>query len=69
MNPGRHISIQNRFLPPFESPPPHKRPWRSRGSPGAPILVRVMGIMLAALSVEVVMSALDIKPWANLPKP
>jgi len=25
--------------------------------------------MLAALSVEVVMSALDIKPWANLPKP
>ena len=39
------------------------------GRQGASILVRVMGIILAALSVELVMSALDIKPWATLPKP
>ena len=39
------------------------------GRQGASILVRVMGIILAALSVELVMSALGIKPWANLPKP
>src|SRR5215472_8888702 len=39
------------------------------GRQGASILVRVMGIILAALSVELVMSALDIKPWASLPKP
>jgi len=39
------------------------------GRQGASILVRIMGIILAALSVELVMSALGIKPWANLPKP
>jgi len=39
------------------------------GRQGASILVRVMGIILASLSVELVMSALDIKPWASLPKP
>jgi multiple antibiotic resistance protein len=39
------------------------------GRQGASILVRVMGIILAALSVELVMSALGIKPWASLPKP
>jgi multiple antibiotic resistance protein len=39
------------------------------GRQGASILVRIMGIILAALSVELVMSALDIKPWASLPKP
>src|SRR6266404_2724779 len=31
---------------------------------GAAILVRVMGILLAALSVELVLSALSIGPWA-----
>jgi multiple antibiotic resistance protein len=39
------------------------------GRQGASILVRIMGIILAALSVELVMSALGIKPWASLPKP
>jgi multiple antibiotic resistance protein len=39
------------------------------GRQGASILVRVMGIILAALSVELVMSALAIAPWATLPKP
>ncbi len=39
------------------------------GRQGASILVRVMGIILAALSVELVMSALSIAPWATLPKP
>ena len=39
------------------------------GRQGASILVRIMGIILAALSVELVMSALEIKPWASLPKP
>jgi multiple antibiotic resistance protein len=39
------------------------------GRQGASILVRVMGIILAALSVELVLSALGIKPWATLPKP
>jgi len=39
------------------------------GRQGASILVRIMGIILAALSVELVLSALGIKPWANLPKP
>jgi multiple antibiotic resistance protein len=39
------------------------------GRQGASILVRIMGIILAALSVELVMSALGIQPWANLPKP
>lgn len=39
------------------------------GRQGASILVRVMGIILAALSVELVMSALHIQPWASLPKP
>ncbi len=39
------------------------------GRQGASILVRVMGIILAALSVELVMNALAIKPWASLPKP
>ena len=33
------------------------------------VLLRVMGIILAALSVELVMSALHIQPWASLPKP
>jgi len=39
------------------------------GRQGASILVRVMGIILAALSVELVMNALAIAPWASLPKP
>ena len=39
------------------------------GRQGASILVRVMGILLAALSVELVMNALAIPPWATLPKP
>jgi multiple antibiotic resistance protein len=34
------------------------------GRQGASILVRIMGIILAALSVEFVMSALSIAPWA-----
>jgi multiple antibiotic resistance protein len=39
------------------------------GRQGASILVRIMGIILASLSVELVLSALGIQPWANLPKP
>ena len=39
------------------------------GRQGASILVRVMGLLLAALSVELVMNALAIPPWATLPKP
>jgi len=35
------------------------------GRPGAAILTRVMGILLAALSVELVLSALSIGSWAN----
>ena len=35
------------------------------GQQGAAILVRVMGILLAALSVELVLSALGIGPWAT----
>jgi multiple antibiotic resistance protein len=42
---------------------------RVMGRQGASILVRVMGILLAALSVELVMDALAIPPWATLPKP
>ncbi len=38
------------------------------GRQGASILVRVMGLILAALSVEFVMSALSIAPWAAAPK-
>jgi len=34
------------------------------GQQGAAILVRVMGILLAALSVELVLTALGIGPWA-----
>ena len=34
------------------------------GLQGASILVRVMGLLLAALSVELVMTALSIPPWA-----
>ena len=34
------------------------------GHTGASILVRVMGIILAALSVEIVMNALGIGVWA-----
>ena len=40
---------------------------RAIGRQGAAILVRVMGILLAALSVELVLSALGIGPWA-IPK-
>ncbi|HEY1434131.1 MAG TPA: MarC family protein [Thermoanaerobaculia bacterium] len=36
------------------------------GRQGASILVRIMGIILAALSVEFVMSALAIAPWATV---
>jgi multiple antibiotic resistance protein len=36
------------------------------GLQGASILVRVMGLLLAALSVELVMNALSIPPWAVL---
>ncbi len=35
------------------------------GRQGASILVRVMGIILASLSVELVMNALQIQPWAT----
>ena len=38
---------------------------RAIGRQGAAILVRVMGILLAALSVELVLSALGIGPWAT----
>ncbi len=34
------------------------------GQTGASILVRVMGMILAALSVEIVMNALGIGSWA-----
>lgn len=34
------------------------------GRQGASILVRVMGILLAALAVELVMNALSVSPWA-----
>ena len=40
---------------------------RVLGRPGAAILVRVMGILLAARSVELVLSALNIGSWA-IPK-
>ena len=36
------------------------------GRQGASILVRVMGIILAALAVEFVMNALAIPPWASV---
>jgi multiple antibiotic resistance protein len=36
------------------------------GRQGASILVRVMGIILAALAVEFVMNALAIPPWATV---
>ena len=36
------------------------------GLQGASILVRVMGLLLAALSVELVMNALAIPPWASM---
>ena len=35
------------------------------GRQGASVLVRVMGILLAALSVELVMTALSVNPWAG----
>jgi multiple antibiotic resistance protein len=38
------------------------------GRQGASILVRVMGILLAALAVELVMNALSISPWVAQPK-
>ncbi len=38
------------------------------GRQGASVLVRVMGLILAALSVEIVMNALSIAPWVELPK-
>ena len=38
------------------------------GLQGASILVRVMGLLLAALSVELVMNALSIPPWAGIGK-
>jgi multiple antibiotic resistance protein len=38
---------------------------RAIGRPGAAILVRVMGILLAALSVELVLSGLSIGSWAT----
>jgi multiple antibiotic resistance protein len=38
------------------------------GLQGASILVRVMGLLLAALSVELVMNALAIPPWAGIGK-
>ena len=38
------------------------------GRAGASILIRVMGIILAALSVELVMSALGIGVWATRTK-
>ena len=38
------------------------------GRQGASILVRVMGILLASLSVELVMNALSIPPWAGIGK-
>jgi len=38
------------------------------GRQGASVMVRVMGILLAALSVELVMNALSIPPWAGIAK-
>jgi len=38
------------------------------GRQGASVMVRVMGILLAALSVELVMNALSIPPWAGIGK-
>src|SRR5262245_11111609 len=38
------------------------------GRGGASVMVRVMGILLAALSVELVMNALSIPPWAGMGK-
>src|SRR5437763_1970975 len=38
---------------------------RAIAQQGAALLVRVMGILLAALSVELVLSALGIGPWAT----
>ena len=38
------------------------------GRGGASVMVRVMGILLAALSVELVMNALSIPPWAGVGK-
>src|SRR5262245_3686358 len=38
------------------------------GRQGASVLVRVMGILLASLSVELVMNALSIPPWAGIGK-
>jgi multiple antibiotic resistance protein len=35
------------------------------GTQGAAILIRVMGILLAALAVEIVMKALSIGDWAK----
>lgn len=35
------------------------------GRQGASVLVRVMGILLAALAVELVMNALAVDPWAG----
>jgi multiple antibiotic resistance protein len=36
------------------------------GRQGASILVRIMGIILASLAVELVMNALSIPPWAGV---
>ncbi|MBE0378166.1 MarC family protein [Pseudoalteromonas prydzensis] len=36
------------------------------GTGGASILTRVMGMILAAFSVELIMTALEIKQWVNL---
>lgn len=38
------------------------------GHTGAAILIRIMGILLAALSVELVMEALSIPGWVTAPK-
>ena len=38
------------------------------GRQGASVMVRVMGILLASLSVELVMNALSIPPWAGVGK-
>ena len=41
------------------------RIFRIIGHNGSAIIIRVMGMILAALSVELVMTALGVSPWLN----
>jgi len=38
------------------------------GRSGAAVLVRVMGIILASLAVEIVLSTLGVAKWAPVPR-